>query len=104
MTREEAFETFWAAYPRRVGKGAAREKFAKAIKKTTLDVMLTAIADYIRHKPDRIDFKHPATWLHQECWCDEWQSVPQRLDPPRRTMADLADELFTGANHERLIN
>lgn len=79
MVNNDDFETFWRAYPRRIAKGAAREKFAKAIKLTTLETMLEAIAAYIGHKPERIDFKHPATWLHQECWDDEWESEKPKL-------------------------
>lgn len=105
MTREEAFETFWKAYPRRVGKGHARKAFEKSIRKTTIEAMLAAIELYVRHKPERIDFKHPATWLNGECWDDEWQSVPTILPPsqPRRpTMADLAFDLFpAGGSNDR---
>lgn len=78
MTREEQFNAFWAAYPRRVAKGYARTAFDKAIRKTSLETMLEAIEAYIRLKPDRIDFKHPATWLNGECWSDEWQAPPAR--------------------------
>lgn len=73
MTKDEQFETFWAAYPRRVAKGTARTAFAKALKKATLEEMLEAIKAYKLHKPERIDFKHPATWLNGECWHDEWE-------------------------------
>jgi hypothetical protein len=73
MTKEEQFELFWAAYPRRISKGAARTAFAKAIKKTTLETMVEAIKKYKLHKPEKIDFKHPATWLNGECWDDEWE-------------------------------
>lgn len=73
MTKDEQFEIFWKCYPRRVAKGAARTVFDKAIKKTTLEVMLTAITAYVANKPDKIDFKHPATWLNGECWHDEWE-------------------------------
>lgn len=76
MTKEEQFDQFWAAYPRRISKGAARLSFAKAIKKTTLETMLEAIKAYKLHKPEKIDFKHPATWLNQECWDDEWDHKP----------------------------
>lgn len=90
------FDTFWQAYPRRISKGAARDAFTKAIRKTTLDAMLLAIADYIRFKPDRIDFKHPATWLNQECWDDEWASVPRETGR-KRTFADVAMDRFNGS-------
>lgn len=73
MTKEEQFQAFWVSYPRRVAKGAARKAFDKAIKKTTLEDMLKAITEYVAKKPEKIDFKHPATWLNGECWHDEWE-------------------------------
>lgn len=76
MTREDQFDAFWKAYPRRIAKGTARNAFDKAIRKTALETMLAAIEDYKRFKPERIDFKHPATWLNGECWDDEWAAVP----------------------------
>ena len=96
MTIEDDFNTFWKAYPRRVAKGHAREMFAKAIRKTTLDTMLAAIADYIRFKPERIDFKHPATWLRAESWDDEWASVPRETGR-RRNFADAALDRINGS-------
>ena len=90
------FDTFWAAYPRRISKGAARTAFERAIRKTSLEAMLSAIADYIRFKPERIDFKHPATWLNGECWDDEWQSVPRETGR-RRNFTDVAMDRFNGS-------
>lgn len=90
------FEQFWRAYPRRVAKGHARTAFEKAIRKTDLATMLAAIADYIRFKPERIDFKHPATWLNGECWSDEWASVPRETGR-RRTFTDVAMDRFNGS-------
>ena len=95
MTIEDDFNAFWRAYPRRISKGTARAAFAKASRKTTLAAMLTAIEDYIRFKPDRIDFKHPATWLNGECWSDEWACVPQETGR-KRNFADVARDKFNG--------
>lgn len=96
MTVADDFDTFWKAYPRRVAKGHARTAFDKAIRKTTLETMLQAIAAYIRFKPERIDFKHPATWLNGECWDDEWASVPRETGR-RRTFTDVAMDRFNGS-------
>lgn len=82
MTKEEQFEAFWKSYPRRVAKGAARKAWDKAIKKTTLENMLKAITEYVAKKPEKIDFKHPATWLNGECWDDEWEPVQARVQRP----------------------
>lgn len=82
MTKEEQFESFWKSYPRRVAKGAARKAWDKAIKKTSLENMLKAITEYVAKKPEKIDFKHPATWLNGECWDDEWEPVQARVQRP----------------------
>lgn len=89
MSKEEQFNTFWSCYPRRVAKGAARKAFDKAIKKTTLENMLNAITKYVAMKPEKIDFKHPATWLNAECWDDEWE--PQQPKPSAMTFRTSAD-------------
>jgi len=89
---DDAFETFWRAYPRRIGKGGARKKFEAAIRKTDLATMLAAIRVYMRCKPSWMDFKHPATWLHNECWHDEWDTPS-----PARNYADAARNLTYGA-------
>jgi len=75
----DQFSIFWASYPRRIAKGAARKAFDKAIKKTTLEVMLNAITVYVAMKPEKIDYKHPATWLNCECWDDEWEPPQARV-------------------------
>lgn len=96
MTKEEQFEAFWRAYPRRVSKGTARTAFDKALRKTTLSVMLAAITDYVRNKPDWVDFKHPATWLNGECWDDEWPAQQtrstDRLSAAQNLIARINDQ------------
>lgn len=69
---ERAFARFWSIYPRRVGKRAARAKFALALRRATLDEILAGAERY-RDDPARDPkyTKHPATWLNQDCWLDE---------------------------------
>ena len=85
------FDQFWDAYPRKIAKGAARREFGKAIQLTDLQTMLTAIEAYKTHKPAHVDFCHPATWLHQERWDDEWEG-DSRVDASkfRRPSAEEA--------------
>lgn len=69
------FDRFWAEYPRKTGKGTARDAFKKARKKTTLEVMLSAVSrqktswDWTKDGGQFIPY--PATWLNQERWNDE---------------------------------
>lgn len=74
-SKKSPFDTFWDEYPNRKGKGKAREAFKKAIKKTNLETMLSAIqkqkhgSQWTRDEGKYIPY--PATWLNQERWEDE---------------------------------
>lgn len=67
------FVTFWAQYPRKVGKIAAKKAFEKAIKLTTLEQMLSGIELLKRETAGKdIDFTpHAASWLNAGRWDDE---------------------------------
>ena len=72
------FDLFWQAYPKKVGKEAARKAFSRA--KAPLESLLTAIerqkcgnqwtAENGRFIPN------PATWLNQGRWEDEVEQTP----------------------------
>jgi hypothetical protein len=68
------FESFWSAYPRKVGKDAALKKFNQAISKTTIETILLAIAEQSNTEQWKKDggqfIPHPATWLNQGRWND----------------------------------
>lgn len=70
---DQDFEEFYRAYPRHVGKGAARKAYATAIKKISAGELLTAAgrfaADVTGKDPKFIP--HPATWLNGERWGDD---------------------------------
>ena len=72
---EEYFDTFWRAYPRKVGKGDARKKFAKALTKTSFENIMEALGEVKAsaqwQKGDGQFIPHPATWLNQERWEDD---------------------------------
>ena len=62
---DDGFSKFWKSYPRKVAKKAAEKAFARAIKETTLEQMLAALAiDKQDWKEERFT-PHPATWLNQ---------------------------------------
>lgn len=70
------FENFWKAYPKKVGKDAARKAFAK---RKPDDKLLGDILKAIEvhkttedwRKSDGQFIPHPATWLNQGRWMDE---------------------------------
>lgn len=74
------FEAFWRAYPRRVGKGAARREWHKQ-RPTPVIVhkMHQALAWQCQQEQWTRDggafIPHPRTWLHQERWDDEPMTV-----------------------------
>lgn len=69
----ESFEKFWIEYPRKVAKGSALKAYARALAKTTPDVLLAAVKRFASEcsgkEPQYI--AHPATWLNGERWLDQ---------------------------------
>lgn len=81
------FAEFWSAYPRREGKGKAREAFDKAIDAGTNPlVLVSAAARYASHhsklRTERNYLAMPATWLNQERWEDDYGTEPGNNQPP----------------------
>lgn len=75
-TRESAFETFWAAYPRKTAKGEARKAWAKLDPVGgLLDTIMAAVEAQKNSRQWLADggrfIPHPATWLNQARWEDE---------------------------------
>ena len=85
---EQAFAQFWQAYPRKKGKQAARQAFAKIGGKVELSTLLSALE---RQKQSRQWTKdngqyipYPATWLHGHRWEDEpEETAPAPVFVPR---------------------
>ena len=71
------FDRFWAAYPRKVGKGAAERSFERIRPDTALlDGMLRAIETQRQSDTwQRGYIPNPATWLNQRRWEDEPDGV-----------------------------
>lgn len=93
---EEPFDTFWREYPRKTGKGDARKKFAKALTKTSFQNIMDALARVKETDQWRKDggqfIPHPATWLNQERWDDEVQTVTNRYSDIQRLMEETPDD------------
>jgi len=65
------FDQFWEQYPKRVGKGAARKAYLKAVQNVPHKKIMAGLA---RYNPDPNFICHPSTWLNQERWDDEQDS------------------------------
>ena len=69
-----AFERFWSAYPKKVGKEAAFKSF-KRIRGVSVDTMVQAVERQKQSEQWKKDngrfIPNPATWLNQGRWEDE---------------------------------
>src|SRR5215475_4063810 len=65
-----ASERFWRAYPNRKAKGRAEKALYKALKQTSIDVIIAAVERQApTWKPEFMPY--PATWLNDRRWEDE---------------------------------
>lgn len=82
------FDRFWAAYPNKVAKVAARQAWTKlAPTEALVERILAALAGQARSPKWREDqgrfIPHPASWLNKRRWEDEGVSLPDRPALPR---------------------
>lgn len=83
----EAFESFWLAYPKKKNKGQARKTWAKLSKSKSLpeiDDIINAI-NQAKQSPDWKKengqyIPYPSTWLNAEGWSDETQPPQQQSE------------------------
>ena len=83
--KEEEFNRFWEAYPRKIGKQAARKAFDK-IPAAEIPKLVPAVeaqkssAQWTRENGRYIP--NPATWLNQGRWDDEVKAEPLKTSNP----------------------
>lgn len=89
----DPFDAFWHAYPRKVGKSAARRKWVTLVRQGVRPEVMTAAAQAYRDKPGREPqyTAHPTTWLNQGRWEDEDEATrPGPAAPGRRDQQVMA--------------
>jgi len=84
---KSAFDSFWEAVPRKVGKKAAMTAFKAAVKSVKAEVLIAEMERYAKKvEADRTEPRfivHPTTWLQQGRWEDEPdKEVALRRPPP----------------------
>lgn len=100
------FDEWYAAYPRKTGKGAARKAFIKARKAGVgLDVLKAGLERSVRswaaegRPKDKMPY--PATWLNAESWDDEeitaQDTTRGRSTAPMRTSQPTYRDLLFGS-------
>lgn len=82
------FETeFWAIYPNKVGKDAARKSWERAVSRASVAEIMAGLRRYVAKTDDR-PWCNPATWLNQGRWTDQPAGsgavvLPFGHDPPK---------------------
>lgn len=96
---DEAFNEFWSAYPKKVGKKEAQKAFAK-VPKADWPKLVPAVEAQIKSKQWQKDngqfIPHPATWLNQGRWEDSVEpdkSAYARMYEPPMKLGEL-DQLL----------
>lgn len=92
-TSAPTFDDFWAVYPRRKAKEAARRAWAKAVKRVDPAVIVEGARRYAVECQGRDPkyVRHPATWLNGGCWEDEPDTPVGRTKHDR--FKQMAEEL-----------
>ena len=82
------FNLFWAIYPRKEAKGAARTAFIKACKKVSVEIIIEGAKRFASDPNRQPEFTaHASTWLNQERWADS--PLPQRGGAMTRTESSV---------------
>lgn len=74
---DDAFDAFWAAYPRKADKKKARQAWTRAIRDADPETIIAGAENYAAD-PNRVDqyTKLPASWLNAGAW--ENGALPER--------------------------
>lgn len=96
VARVDRFEEFYEAYPRHVGKGAARRAWATASRTTDPALLVRAAAAFADTtvSTEAKFIPHPSTWLNGERWLDE----PDRPATPTLSKSQQAIVNFANRN------
>lgn len=90
-----AFDAFWARYPRKIGKKAARKEWDKAHVTPELFEQIQRTLDWeIAQWDDPQFIPHPRTWLSQGRWDDE----------PTKPKTSLTNKGMRTAGNEAALN
>ena len=69
--RKGEFEEWYALYPKKEAREAARRAFPKARLLASFDDLMAGVRRYAAKNIERQFIKQPATWLNSGCWADE---------------------------------
>lgn len=98
--QEKRFDEFWAAYPRKQGKGAAWKAWQKIHPDAQLhSAIMKSVKAHAKNNPQWLKdngqyIPNPSTWLNQKRWEDE---------KPKETQSARGNSSFSAEDVERLI-
>jgi len=88
----EELERFWSVYPNKKKKPNTSKALEKALEKTTIDVIMSALVDYTKSQDWVKDngqwIPHPTTWLNGEQWLDEIGKPTTQPTPPTKQLSE----------------
>ena len=89
---EKIFEEMWLLYPKRVGKGAAKQSWMKSCKKINVGELSSCLRAYISSikNADKKFIPHLSTWLNQERWNDDLEDHSNIDTSFRNIVNDIA--------------
>ena len=102
----DAFDEFWAAYPKKKSKGAARKAWDKLKPSPEMRAMILRSIERAKQSSDWLEadgkyIPYPATWLNAEGWEDGVEEEQPREDPGK--YAKPWPEFKPGMSWEDLI-
>lgn len=92
------FERFWDSYPNKTGRPSAEKAFSQAIKRASLDEIMTGVLTYAAKTDDR-QWCSPVKWLSD----DRWKDQPAKPPDPRPPKANGLSHLQTPQTREEYI-
>ncbi len=99
ISYDDAFEEFWAAYPKRPGnlKKSAKLKYIAARKRNVLhETIMAGVNGYAKSRDgeDPKFTKLAETWLNKECWDTDCEVQDAQPSPEADASAKWLDELL----------
>jgi len=83
------FDEFWSLYPRKIAKTTARKAWCKLSAEQQLMAAkaIDTHCQYWSAKETELEYiPHPATWLNQERWEDEFVIEPKKVKESKEWM------------------
>lgn len=110
LPQPDPFDTFWEVWPKRLGKGAARKAFERAMKRATIEQLLAGARTVkalweVMPAEERQFVPYPERWLNGEHWLDELQPEQrERIEAvkPKRWLARVDCESCAGSGYKTI--